>query len=154
MDTSSSRPLPPEKFEEIYSQVPRLCVDLVIRKDNGIVLSLRTLPTWTNQWHTPGSMVLYREKIDDAIARTALHEVGLQVKPVKFLDYMEFFSEEQERGFGYSVSMAFLCDYVSGELRPDDNAAEVRVFQELPDNIIAEQREMLEKHWNEIEIGK
>jgi ADP-ribose pyrophosphatase YjhB (NUDIX family) len=75
MDTSASRPLPPEKFEEIYSQVPRLCVDLVIRKDNGIVLSLRTLPTWTNQWHTPGSMVLYRERIEDAIARTGVKEV-------------------------------------------------------------------------------
>jgi ADP-ribose pyrophosphatase YjhB (NUDIX family) len=80
--------------------------------------------------------------------------VGVKVKPVKFLDYMEFFSEEKERGFGYSVSMAFLCDYVSGDLRPDDNAAEVRVFQELPENIIAEQREMLEKYWNELEITK
>jgi ADP-ribose pyrophosphatase YjhB (NUDIX family) len=154
MAESNHKPFSPEEFENIFSKVPRLCVDLVIRKDDGIILTLRTLPTWNNMWHTPGSMVLYRESIMDAIARVAKEEIGAEVNVVKFLDYMEFFSELEQRGYGYSVSMAFLCDYTGGDLKPNGDAEEIRVFRELPENMIEEQHQMLKKHWAEITAGR
>ena len=43
-----------------------------------------------------------------------------------------------------------LCDFVSGKLRPDENALEVKSFSKLPENIVKEHKDFLEEHWNEI----
>ena len=35
------KPLSYEEFVAIYSKVPRLCVDLVVRTDEGVLMTLR-----------------------------------------------------------------------------------------------------------------
>ena len=142
--------IPPEEFVKIYSRVPRLCVDLIIRHKNGVILTLRKLPTWHKQWHLPGGGVQYQETIAQAVARKAKEELGIEVKIVKTLGYIEFPSEQKERGFGWSVSIGILCDYVSGVLTPNEEAYDVKVFTELPENTIVEQAEFLKTHWSEI----
>ena len=66
---------------------------------------------------------------------------------------MEFPSEEKERGYGWSISLVVLCDFIKGDVRPDANASEVRIFSALPDNMIIEQKEFLLKHWDRISNG-
>ena len=142
------------EFKEIFSRVPRLCVDLVVRTPRGIILTLRSLPTWNNLWHTPGGTVRYKETIANAAKRVAKSELGVAVTILKTLGYMEFPSEEKERGFGWSVSIALLCELQSGELvGKNDEASDMRAFTELPENTLSEHRVFLTEHWDEIFPG-
>ena len=144
----TNKPLTLEEFKGIYSKVPRLCVDLIISTPNGIVLTLRDLPDYNNMWHFPGGTVFYRERIEDAVARISKAEIGVEVEIVKFLGYMEFMSEVKERGYGYTVSLGILCFTKNEDLVVNEDASKVNAFKELPENVIAEQKEFLEKHWD------
>ena len=146
-----SKPFSKEKFKEIYSKVPRFCVEVLVRSPQGLLLSLRKEGHgWANMWHFTGGMVFYRESIEDAVHRVALEEAGVKVKIVKCLGMMEFLDEEKERGFGHSISASYLCDLVEGEPRPDEDSAALEYFKEIPENIVWQHRDLLRKNWEEI----
>ena len=146
---ANKRPLTLEKFREIYSQVTRLCVELVIRTPGGVVLTLRSLPSWHGKWHLPGGTVLYGERITDAIKRIANEELGASVIVDKLMGYIEY-AEEKERGFGWGISMVFLCSSTGSEMRPNEDASETGIFSKLPGNLIKEQRAFLKPMWDKI----
>ncbi len=83
MAKKNKKPLTDKEFKYIYSKVPRLCVELIIKNSDGILLTLRKLPSWHNQWHIPGSSIHYGEAISEAIQRTAQDEIGSQGKVEK-----------------------------------------------------------------------
>lgn len=139
-------PFSPEEFKAIYSRATRLCVDLIIRAPRGIVLAERSLSTWNGQWHFPGGTILYRETVMDAAARVAREEAGIDVRINTLLGYIEYPSEERERGFGWTITLALLCDTDATIFTPNDEAREVRAFHELPENMVAEQRAFLHAH--------
>ena len=63
---------------------------------------------------------------------------------------MEFLSEEAERGFGYSVSVPFLCRLLSKEILIDSQAAKYSFFKEIPENTIVEHKEFLQTFFRKI----
>src|SRR3989338_8312790 len=130
------RPFSPEEFKEVYSRVPRLRVDLVIKAPEGIVLSLRNLPSWNGKWHIPGGTVLLGEKITDTIKRVAQEELSISVEIKKLLGYIEFPEEAKERGFGHSVSVVFLCSTGATEFKPNEDSLKIEIFKELPPDLI------------------
>jgi ADP-ribose pyrophosphatase YjhB (NUDIX family) len=140
---ASKNPLTYEEFKAIYSKVPRLCVDLIIMTEKGVLLTLRTKDGYKNQWHFPGGTVFYRESIADAVHRVALKEVGVDVEIVKYLGHIEYFSEVAERGFGYTVTLAYLCHPLSDQIALDDHAEKWDFFKKLPQNTIIEQKRFL-----------
>ena len=81
--------LPFEEFKSIYSKVPRLCVDLIVQKDNGIVLIKRAIEPSLGKWHFPGGTVLLGESLEDTIHRIAKEELNIKVSIEKLLGYME-----------------------------------------------------------------
>lgn len=149
---NNKKPFSLEEFRSIYSKVPRLCAELVIRTPQGIVLTLRSLPSYNGMWHLPGGTVFYKERIVDALKRIAEDELGISVNIQKLLGYIEYPSEEKERGFGWAVGMIFLCSSEATDLKPrDEEASEIKIFKELPSKMIGEQREFLESVWNELQ---
>ena len=143
---TNKRPFSPEEFKKIYSKVPRLCVDLIIKTPGGIALSLRSIEPYKGEWHFPGGTVFYKEKITDTIERVAIEETGIPLKADKLLGYIEYPTEDVKgRGFGYTVSMAFLCLTDRSDLKPSKESLEIRTFKKLPPNLIEEQRNFLEK---------
>ncbi len=149
----AKKTIPFDEYKQIYSRVPRLCVDVILRTPNGVALLKRANGGWEGMWHFPGSMVLLNESLEDALHRTALEEAGVKIKVVKFLDHMEFHDEVEHRGYGYSVSAAYLCDLVEGTLTHDEDSLAVETFKEIPDNFISQQRELLKQHWDEIKTA-
>ncbi len=137
------KPFTPEEFKSIYSRVPRVTVDLVIRTEQGTLLIVRDSGGWVGQWHLPGGTIFYRERIADAIERIAEEEVGIKVKVEKFLEHIEFLSEEKERGYGYSISLVYLCAPV--EPIPD-KTDKYTFFKTLPDNIVSEHKEVISRY--------
>jgi ADP-ribose pyrophosphatase YjhB (NUDIX family) len=116
----------------------------------GIILAYRTLPSYKDMWHLPGGTVRYKETIEQAVNRVAQDELHMSVQMVRPLGYMEFPSEEKERGFGSAVSIPIICLPHSTEFQVGEGASEARVFTELPDAMIPEQKVFLSSHWAEI----
>lgn len=140
----AKKPLTPQEFKAIYEKVPRVSVDLVIPHDGGIALTLRSLPSYHNQWHLPGGTAYYKERLTDTVKRIAKEELGLDVVIGELLGYIEYHSEEKERGFGYTISLVFACKQIGGEVQLDEGSSEMRGFTELPDNTVIEQKQFLE----------
>ncbi|MBP9759417.1 NUDIX hydrolase [Candidatus Dojkabacteria bacterium] len=134
-----------EEFKAIYSKVPRLCVDLVIKTEKGVLLTFRTKNGYENQWHLPGGTIYYRERAEDAVKRVAMEELGIDVVINKFAGYLEYFSEVKERGFGYTVTLVFICKPINSEFKLDDQTEKVEFFDKIPDNTISEQKVFLEQ---------
>lgn len=152
--TKVDQPFSEEEFRSIYSRVPRLCVDLIVRTPRGVVLTLRSLPSWHGLWHMPGGTILYRETVKEAAERVARREIGVSVKILHMLGYMEFPREEKTRGYGYSISIVLLCDLIAGELfEKTDEASEIKAWAELPEQMMPEHKEFFAAHWDEIRSG-
>lgn len=148
----SKSPLTYEEFKNIYSKVPRVCVEIIIKTEQGILFTLRKESTYYGHWHIPGGTLRYRERLHDAVKRVALDELGVKVTVEKLLGYIEYFSEEKERGFGYSISLVFLCNPASTDFKLNEQASEVRFFKSLPPNIVEEHREFIHNYFNIDEI--
>ncbi len=136
------QPFTPDQFRALYSQVTRLTVEvLVVDPQWGVLLTQRQEPSWFGLWHIPGGTVLFKEPVETALLRVALEELGVAVTPKELVGYIEYPSEEQERGFGYSVGMVFTCE--AREVL--ETSEKRRFFTELPDDLLGEQRQLLEK---------
>lgn len=145
-------PLSPKVFFDIYSKVPRLCVDLVIKSNEGILLAKRSIEPCNGFWHLPGGMIFKKEKIADAILRVAKEETGLVVKPKKLLGHIEFLNEVRSNTDirFHSVSIAMEVKPMSNDFSPDENASELKYFKKLPSKMIKEQKEFLKTIYSNI----
>ncbi len=143
---SRKLPLTFTEFKTIYSKVPRLCVDLLIKTKNGYLLTLRQKNGYAGQWHIPGGTVYFQEKISDTIKRIAFEEIGTTVIVKKPLGYVEYFSEVKERGFGYTISLAFLCKLPKNfKISLDNQVEKYEFFKVIPKNTILEQKELIKR---------
>jgi len=142
----SNLSLTSEEFKNIYSRVPRLCVEVVIKTDEGYLLTKRAIPPCEGQWHLPGGTVLYKESLEDALKRVAKAELGVNVEVGEFLGYMEFLHFDEMGGYDHPISLAFLCTPDHYDFTLDVQASEYAFFKEIPENTLAEQKEFLRKH--------
>jgi ADP-ribose pyrophosphatase YjhB (NUDIX family) len=89
------QPFTYEQFKEIYSKVPRLCVDMIIQNEDGILLIERKSHGWEGLWHTPGGTLYYKESLLDGLKRVAEQELGVQIQPGELIGYIEYPTEEK-----------------------------------------------------------
>ncbi len=121
--------LPTKEWKRIFSKVPRIVVDLVIKDGRGIVLAKRENTYGAGQWNLPGGNILFGESVKHAVMRKAEEETGLNVKIVKFIGVFEY---PIEKTFGHPISLVFLCRPTGGKLRGDKFGRDIRFFKKLP----------------------
>lgn len=143
-----------KQFKSIYSKVPRLCVDLVIKTNKGYLLTLRKKNGYEDQWHLPGGTVYYREGVKKAVERIAKEELGIKISIKKFLGYLEYPSEIKERDFGHTITLVFLCGTNRLNFKLDDQTEKAEFFKKPPNNTIIEQKKLLNKITNNEVINK
>lgn len=132
-----------EDYRMIFSKVRRLCVDVVIRHEGGTVLTKRSIEPAKGMWHIPGGTVLWGETLDEAVVRVAKEEAGLDVVIEKRTGIVKEYTEAT--GFGQPASILFIAKSVSGKMKHDENASEIKVFEEIPNNTIPEHIELLKE---------
>ena len=115
-------------------------MDVVVKIDNGIILSKRDIPPAKGKWHIPGGTVLRGETLKEAAMRVAKEELGLNVSIDNLLGVIEF---SDQSGIGQPVSISFLAKVISGKLRGSYQAREVKVFETSPKNTISEHKKFL-----------
>jgi ADP-ribose pyrophosphatase YjhB (NUDIX family) len=133
-----------EQFKELYSKVPRLCVDLVIKTENGVVLTKRNIPPYRGFWHMPRGTVYYKETLEEACKRVAKKELGVDISVKGMLGVLEHPDFIKENGWGWPVSIVFLARIVSGKLSGNEEGEEVKEFKEMPDKMIPNHKDLIE----------
>lgn len=136
-----------EKFKEIYSQVPRICVDLIIQDQEGrfVLLKRQVKDSNFGQWHFPGGTVYFREPIEKAVLRIAKDETGLDVKIEGLVGFLEYLEEVRDGQDFHSISLAVVCS-PQQSLKKTSNL--YQIFKQVPENMVPEQATFMEKFLN------
>jgi ADP-ribose pyrophosphatase YjhB (NUDIX family) len=137
--------IPFAEFKKIYSRVPRLCVEVVLIRDDSLLLIRRTIPPAIGFWHTPGGTVLKGEDLHKAVKRVAAEELGIKIEILKFIGVIEYKSYINH--YSQDISLAFLVKTDNKkEFKLDGHADKYAFFSSLPKNTILDQKEFYKKN--------
>ena len=140
-----------------YPNRPLVAVGAVVFKEYRVLLVLRAKPPAENHWTIPGGSVELGETLQEAAEREIREETGLIIQagePVYTFDVIERDSKG-EILFHY-VIVDLAADYVSGELRPGDDATDVcwASFRDVESlKVSAATRKLLKECYNSWQAG-
>jgi ADP-ribose pyrophosphatase YjhB (NUDIX family) len=141
---AEKHPLSEREFWEIYRKVPRLTVEIIIRSDQGVLLTLRDIEPCIDMWHLPGGTVRFAEHLTDAVKRIAKRELSIDVLGTKLLGYIEYPSH-YENGLDSPVGIAFEVTNYQGSVKQNKEAKKYGWFKDLPKEMHQEQKDFLAK---------
>ena len=140
---TSEHPLSKEEFDDIYSKIPRLTVEIIVKdKDGSIYLTKRAIEPCKGQWHLPGGTVRFGEPMTSAVARIANRELGIEVIDTKNKGYIEYPSH-YNNGLDSPVGIVFEVNNFSGKLKTNKEAKDSGWFMHLPKDMHADQDNFL-----------
>jgi len=108
---------------------PSLVVDIIVVISGGVVLVKRADQPYKGMWALPGGFVEYGERVEEAAAREAKEETGLDIKIKRIVGV---YSDPKRDPRGHVVSICFLAEGAGDKLVAGSDAAEARVFKEIP----------------------
>jgi ADP-ribose pyrophosphatase YjhB (NUDIX family) len=136
-------PLSEQEFKDIYSKVPRLSVEIIVRDESGaIYLTQRAIEPCINQWHLPGGTVRFGEALFDAVHRIAMRELSIDVQKADNRGYIEYPSH-YSKGLDSPVGLVFEVTDYKGNLAANDEASDSGWFTRLPHKMHADQDKFL-----------
>ena len=120
-------------------------VDIIIETDDGrVILIKRKNPP--HGWAIPGGFVDWGESLEEAAAREAKEETGLEVGNLR--QFHTYSAPDRDPRF-HTISTVFMAK-ADGRPEADDDAVEVGVFGEsdLPGNIVFDHRKILADYFS------
>jgi ADP-ribose pyrophosphatase YjhB (NUDIX family) len=141
----AGHPLSEQEFHQIYAEVPRLTVEVVIQGPFGILLTKRTGGPCSGLWHIPGGTVRFGEPLVAAVTRVASLELGLEVEAGPLLGYIEYPSHYRS-GLDSPVGIAFLCHVDDDDDLMADGTSGRGWFTAPPEPMHTEQVDFLTEH--------
>lgn len=136
-------PLTPEDFKTIYSKVPRINVEILLKTSKGLLLSKRSIEPCIGQWHIPGGTIYFGESIEQAAKRVARDELGIEIELIKEVGHIEYPVLHKDGYYGWPIGIALEVRIVSGQPRGSEQGEEIRFFKTLPDNTITDQAKFI-----------
>lgn len=126
---------------------PASTVDLIVPCDGGIVLIKRKHEPFKDCWALPGGFLeLGKETLEQAAARELFEETSLRTKPEE-LRLVGVYSDPERDPRGHVIAHAYEAKNYSGKLKANDDAAEVRIFRELPDKLAFDHKKILSDYF-------
>ncbi len=127
----TDRPLDETDWETVVRSVPIVSVDLVVRRDGGVILGRRRNEPAKGEWFVPGGRVHKGERLADAVQRVAREELGTGVTVERRLGAYEHLYDETELDAvdeKHYVPVGFVVT-PNGPVAPDDQHDELRLFE-------------------------
>jgi len=132
------------EYKEIINKIPILCVDIILRHRNKVLLIKRADPPCKGIYWPIGGRVHKGETVDAAARRKILEEIGIEFKgtliPIGF--YEDTYSENSfEKKTAYSTfSLVFVGDLnkeaKSIKVKLDKTSDDFGYFDRLPDRFV------------------
>jgi len=104
---------------------PALTVDSIIISDDKVVLIKRLNNPYKDSWALPGGFVEYGESVEDATVREAKEETNLDICLDKLIGV---YSDPDRDPRGHTVTVAYKCSIVGGNLKSSSDAKEAKFF--------------------------
>jgi hypothetical protein len=134
-----SQPLNEEEYKFIYSKVPRLTVEIIVRDESSaLYLTRRSIEPCKGQWHLPGGTVRFGEALLTAVRRVAMKELSIDVRKAINQGFIEYPSHYLH-GLDSPVGLAFEVTDYSGSLAVNAEASDSGWFKTLPHGMHADQ---------------
>ncbi len=132
--------LPDKFYAKVIGSMPILCVDAVIKSNEGrFLLVKRRFEPLEGVYWTPGGRVLRGERLTDAFHRIMQTEIGISPKNFQPIGFFEDFFERTRQnvpGGVHTVRLVYLSRMEEGNfqgaLRLDEQSSEWRWCEELP----------------------
>ncbi len=103
-------------------ETPKIMVDIILPSEEGHVLLIRRgTDPYEGYWALPGGFVEVGETLEEAAAREAEEETGLEVEIIRLVGV---YSNPDRDPRGHNVSCAYLARAGSGELSAATDADE------------------------------
>ncbi len=140
--------LPLDKFNEIYSQVTRLSVEVIISGKDGVLLTKRSINPYKGYWHITGGTVLFGETISEAVKRVVKEELGMKVRKSDLIGYIEYPNESKMGDYPrWTIGLAMLTDLVLKKVSKNTQGEEISFFMSAPKKTLPEQIKFLRKYF-------
>jgi ADP-ribose pyrophosphatase YjhB (NUDIX family) len=119
-------------------------VDIIIEQGEGVVLILRR--NEPRLWAIPGGFCDYGESLEQAAAREAKEETGLEVE---LIEQFHTYSDPQRDPRQHTITTVYIARAIGGTLRAQDDAQEIGVFAEghLPDELAFDHDQILKDYF-------
>ena len=124
-----------EKFIKVF---PFSCVDVLLFKNDAILLTKRTRNPYKNYWHLPGHMIKKNESMRQAVKRAGKNELSLDVTIKKYVGVYESLNS-----FRHDISHGFIVKIKSGDIKTDFQSKEMKFFKRIPRDTIPHQKKMI-----------
>lgn len=129
-----------ENYKKFIRIFPFSCVDVLLFKDNSILLTKRTQNPYKNYWHLPGHMIKKNETMKQAVKRAAKDELNLNVIIQRYIGVFESLNS-----FRHDISHGFVVKSKSGKIKTDFQSKEIKFFKRIPKNTIPHQKKMIKE---------
>ncbi|WP_435196102.1 NUDIX domain-containing protein [Natronomonas sp. EA1] len=130
--------IPDDDWRTIVAHTPIVSVDLLVRIDEGLLFGKRENEPLKGAWFLPGGRVHKGETRTEAVHRVAREELGLDVEIVESLGAFEHIYDTADVDVAdgkHYLANGYVVDVVGGELRVDDQHADLRVFASPPEPV-------------------
>lgn len=120
-----------EKFKTIIDNTPLVSVDLIVKKQDKVLLGKRVNRPAKGYWFTLGGRVLKNESIENAINRIAKVELGVSIDcSPKFIGVFEhFYADSIFEGVStHYVNIGYEIEVSDLEYLPEDQHDDYRWF--------------------------
>lgn len=132
---------------------PASTVDIIVQYEEGIVLVKRKNHPFKGCWAIPGGFLeCGKETLEQAAARELFEETNLKTNPEK-LRLFGVYSDPRRDPRGHVIAHVYEARNVEGILQAKDDAAEVRVFRILPDNLAFDHERILSDYFKNKQSG-
>ncbi len=119
------------------------CIDVIIIKNNSVLLTKRTQNPHKGSWHLPGNIIRKNETMRQAVKRAAKNELNLNVKIKKYVGVYENLNS-----FRHDVSHGFIVSPTSGKIKTDFQSEELKFFKKIPKNTVPHHKKMIKDVFN------
>jgi len=128
--------LPEKIYKEIISNIPILCVDIILTNNNNkFLLIKRNNEPLKNEWWIVGGRVHFFENLQSAIIRKAQEEVGISLDNIKFYGlYEDFFDNNAFSNSNYHTLSIVFHSTISDKtmINLDDQSDDYKWADSLP----------------------
>jgi 8-oxo-dGTP diphosphatase len=98
---------------------PSIAVDIILEKDDQILVVLRKKDPFKGSLAIPGGFMNEGERVEDAATREMLEETNLNIEPIAILGV---YSAPNRDPRGHVVSIVFIAKIISGTAKAGDDA--------------------------------
>jgi len=102
--------LPQDIFYFVSAHTPLVCIDLLIKTNDGILLTWRSDKFYGPGWHIPGGIIRFKEKIEVRIKKTLRNELSVKLNSYSEspIDFNEQFNPKRNIR-GHFIALLYKC---------------------------------------------